>query len=423
LSNTTAEWQKPDPNMPVATEKVCVERWSVRHLPTIMSDHPRIELAHHWLVGMRGGEKVLEQLCFLFPDAPIHTLVSNRENLSEGLRSHPIHESWLQRVPQGQRRYKSLLPFFPMAVANLRVDPGADFLFSTDASVIKGLSFGADTPHVCYCHSPPRYLWEMQETYLRQTGGLGPMGRALFKAVTPRIRAFDRAGADRVTHFIANSRFVQQRIKASYERESEVIYPPVDVDAFDPTREAEDFYLIVTELVAYKRVDLAIDAFKQMGKRLVVLGDGPEGAALRARSGSNIEFLGRQPFSVLKDRFERCRAFIYPQIEDFGITAVEAQAAGRPVIAFRRGGALETVVEGKTGLFFDEQTPESLAACVEDFERRSFSAAACRTNAERFRPEAFRDAIRHFLTEKFPALFPAGWSSIGQCAESPAISR
>jgi glycosyltransferase involved in cell wall biosynthesis len=387
-----------------------------------MSGHLRIALAHHWLVGMRGGEKVLEQLCVLFPGAPIYTLVANPQNLSQALRSHPIHESWLGRLPQGQRRYKSLLPLFPMAVGSLRVDPETDFLFSTDASVIKGLAFGAETPHVCYCHSPPRYLWEMQETYLRQTGGLGPIGRALFKAVTPRIRAFDRAGADRVTHFIANSRFVQQRIKAAYERESVVIYPPVDVEAFDPGRAAEDYYLIVTELVAYKRVDLAIDAFNRTGKRLVVLGDGPEGAALRARSGPNIEFLGRQPFSVLKDRFERCRAFIYPQIEDFGITAVEAQAAGRPVIALRQGGALETVIDGETGMFFDEQTPESLAACVEEFEKRSFSAAACRANAERFRPEAFRDAVRDFLTEKFPTLFAEGWRSVGQPA-SPAISR
>jgi len=372
-----------------------------------MSGTPRVALAHHWLVGMRGGEKVLEQLCLLFPGAPIYTLVSNLANLSELIRSHPIHESLLQRLPQGPRRYKSLLPLFPLAIANLRVDPEADFLFSTDASVIKGLSYGPDTPHVCYCHSPPRYLWELQETYLRQTGGLGPLGRTIFRAVSPYVRSFDRAAAGRVTHFIANSCFVQQRIQSSYGRDSGVIYPPVDVDAFQPDRPGEDFYLIVTELVAYKRVDLAIDAFNRLGKRLVVLGDGPEGAALRARARPNIEFMGRQPFATLRDRFERCRAFIYPQIEDFGITAVEAQAAGRPVIAFRRGGALETVIDGKTGLFFDEQTPESLAACIEAFEQRSFSAAACRGNAERFRPESFREAIRRFLTEKFPALFPA----------------
>jgi len=364
------------------------------------------------LVGMRGGEKVLEQLCLLFPQAPIYTLVSDRSKLSELILSHPIHESFLQRVPQGPRRYKALLPLFPLAIGRLRVEEGAEFLFSTDASVLKGLSYGERTPHVCYCHSPPRYLWELQETYLRQTGGLGVLGRTVFKAVTPYVRAFDRAAAERVTHFIANSEFVRERIRKAYGRGSEVIYPPVDVDAFDAMRGSEDYYLIVTELVAYKRVDLAIDAFNRLGKRLVILGDGPEGAALRARAKSNIEFLGRQPFATLRDRFERCRAFIYPQIEDFGITAVEAQAAGRPVIALRQGGALETVIEGKTGMFFNEQTAESLAACVEAFEGQSFSAAECRANAERFRPEAFREAIRGFLTERFSELFPEGWREI-----------
>jgi glycosyltransferase involved in cell wall biosynthesis len=382
---------------------------------------PRVALAHHWLVGMRGGEKVLEQICLLFPGAPIYTLVSNRANLSEVIRSHPIHQSLIQRLPQGPRRYKSMLPLFPLAVGNLRVEPDTGFLFSTDAAVIKGLSYRADMPHVCYCHSPPRYLWELQDTYLRQTGGLGTFGRAVFRAVTPYVRSFDRDAARRVTHFIANSRFVRQRIQSAYGRDSAVIYPPVDVEGFQPNQPAEDFYLIVTELVAYKRVDLAIDAFNRLGKRLVVLGDGSEAAALRARAKPNIEFLGRQPFAALRDRMERCRAFIYPQIEDFGITAVEAQAAGRPVLAFRQGGALETVIEGKTGLFFNEQTPESLAACVEAFEAQSLSAADCRENAEKFRPENFRDSIAGFLSEKFPALFPAGWVAAAQA--NAAASR
>jgi glycosyltransferase involved in cell wall biosynthesis len=227
------------------------------------------------------------------------------------------------------------------------------------------------------------------------------------------VREFDRKAARRVTHFIAISSFVQQRIESAYGRSAAVIYPPVAVDDFNPNRSAEDYYLLVSELVAYKRVDVAVEAFNRMGRRLVILGDGPEGAALRAGAGKNIEFLGRQPFEVLRGYFERCRAFIHPQIEDFGITAAEAQAAGRPVLALRRGGALETVVEGRTGLFFDMQTPESLGECVEEFERRSFSAAACRENAERFRPEVFRDAIRRFLTGHFPELFPAGWETAG----------
>jgi len=386
-----------------------------------MTGNQRIALAHHWLVNMRGGEKVLEQLCLLFPGATIYTLVSIRSKLSDVIRTHHLEHSIIHRLPHGPLRYKSMLPLFPLAVRKLQVSRKVGFLFSSDASVIKGVSRSDQVPHVCYCHSPPRYLWEMQETYLRQTGGLGPVGRMVFKAVTPYVRAFDRAAAHRVTHFIANSKFIEQRIQDAYGRDATVIYPPVDVDAFQSGLPAQDFYLIVTELVAYKRVDLAIDAFNQSGKRLVIIGDGSESAALRARAKPNIEFLGRQPFPVLRDHFERCRAFIHPQLEDFGITAVEAQAAGRPVIAYRGGGALETVVEGKTGMFFNEQTPESLAECVEAFEKVAFSPSRCRENAERFRPERFRDAIRAFLTDKFPDRFPAGWQTMDQTI--PATSR
>jgi len=382
-----------------------------------MSGKLRVALAHHWLVGMRGGEKVLEQLCLLFPEAPIYTLVADRAKLSEVIRAHGIHESMLQRVG-GVRRYRAMLPLFPPAVRGLRVEEGTDFLFSTDASVIKGIGVDEEVPHVCYCHSPPRYLWDLQAFY---TGGLGWMGRAVFGAAAPYVRAFDRRAAQRVTHFIANSRFVQERIRTVYERGATVIYPPVDVGAFRADRGAEDFYLIVSELVAYKRVDLAVEAFNRLGRRLIVLGDGPEAGALRARAGANVEFLGRQPFERVRDLFERCRGFVHPQIEDFGITAVEAQAAGRPVLAYRQGGALETVVEGKTGMFFDEQTAESLAGCVEECEGRSFSAMECRENAERFRVERFREAIRGFLTEKFPGMFAAGWERMPAQESMPAM--
>ncbi len=364
---------------------------------------------------------MLEQLCLLFPGATIYTLVSIRSRLSETIRAHHLEESLLHRLPQGPLRYKSMLPLFPLAVRKLRVSRRVGFLFSSDAAVIKGVTTPGAIPHVCYCHSPPRYLWELQDTYLKQTGGLGGFGKFVFKMVTPYVRAFDRAAARRVTHFIANSKFVEKRIQDAYGRDATVIYPPVDVDAFQPNRAAEDFYLIVTEMVGYKRVDLAIDAFNESGKRLIVIGDGSESAALQARAKRNIEFLGRQPFPVLRDHFERCRAFIHPQIEDFGITAVEAQAAGRPVIAYRAGGALETVIEGKTGMFFDEQTAGSLAACVEEFEKQRFSSSACRENAERYRPERFRDAIRGYLTEKFPERFPAGWQVMDQ--SMPATSR
>ena len=229
--------------------------------------------------------------------------------------------------------------------------------------------------------------------------------RFVFRFIVPYVRRFDHAAAQHVTHFIANSKFVQDRIRKFYGRDSVVIFPPVDVAAFDPTRLAEDFFLIVSELVPYKRVDIAIDAFNQLGKPLIIIGDGSEMAALREKAGPTIRFLGRQPFAALKDHNERCRAVLYTQIEDFGITAVEAQAAGRPVIAFRQGGATESVIEGKTGMFFDEQNSASLADAVTRFERQSFAPADCRANAERFRPEKFRAQIKRHLIEHLPEHF------------------
>ena len=271
----------------------------------------------------------------------------------------------------------------------------------------KGLTYHPDVPHVCYCHAPPRYLWGMHDLYLQHTAGLGPLQRAVFKSITPYIRRFDYEAAQRVTHFIANSRFVQSQIRSFYDRDSEVINPPVSVEAFDYDRPAEDFYLVVSELVPYKRIDIAVEAFNRLGKKLIVIGKGSEMAALQARAKPNITFLGRQPFPVLKWHYERCRAFIFPGIEDFGITPLEAQSAGRPVIAYRDGGVLETVIDGMTGSFFDQQTPEALAEAVTAYEKGggAISAAACRANAELFSPEKFRAKIKQFLAKKLPGTF------------------
>jgi glycosyltransferase involved in cell wall biosynthesis len=219
------------------------------------------------------------------------------------------------------------------------------------------------------------------------------------------VRQFDVAAAKRVDHFIANSRFVQERIQKCYQRESTVIYPPVEVDAFDPQQPSEDFYLLISALTPYKRVDIAVEAFNRMGKTLIVIGDGPELDQLRAQAKPHVRFLGTQPFAVLKAHYERCRAFIFPQLEDFGITAVEAQAAGKPVLAYRAGGVLDSVVEGETGLFFDEQTPESLIAGVEQLERTSFSPERCRRQAEKFRAKVFREQLRAQLRIWYPTMF------------------
>lgn len=289
----------------------------------------------------------------------------------------------------------------------MRVGRKGGAVLSSDASVIKGLTIPDRVPHVCYCHSPPRYLWDLQETYERQSGGMGTFARLVFRLAVPLVRDFDRRAAQKVTHFIANSAFVGERIRTCYGREAAVIHPPVDVANFESTRPRNAFHLLVSELTPYKRVDLAIEAFRGLSQNLVIIGDGPERRCLQNRAPGNVTFLGRQPFSVLKDYFETCRAFLYPQIEDFGITAVEAQAAGAAVIAFRKGGALETVVEGETGIFFDEQTPDSLANAVRAFEAgKGIDPTRCRKNSERFRPERFRAEIMAYLRAKLPDHFP-----------------
>jgi glycosyltransferase involved in cell wall biosynthesis len=368
---------------------------------------PSVFLAHHWLPSMRGGEKVLEQFCLLFPEAPIFTLLAHPENLSPILNAHPLRTSALQCLPGIGRFYRSFLPFFPLAQRTLAVPPECRLLLSNDACMIKGIPRTQKIPHVCYCLSPPRYLWDMQQTYLDHTTGISRLARFFLPPLTRFLQQYDNHASDGVDFFITLSHFVQERIRKIYGRDSVVIAPPVDVEAFHAYHPPGDFYLLTSELVSYKRVDLAVSAFNQLGKKLVVIGDGPERRALEKKAGKTITFLGRQPFPILKDHYERCRAFIFPQIEDFGITAVEAQAAGRPILAYRAGGALDTVIENETGLFFDEQSAEALADAVDRFEKMpsGFDPARCRANAEKYRPERFRREIRDFLTARYPDLF------------------
>jgi glycosyltransferase involved in cell wall biosynthesis len=360
----------------------------------------RVALAHHWMVSMRGGEKVLEEICRIFPGAPIHTLVADPSRLSAGLRNHPIRTSSLQRLPGSVRHYKKLLPLFPWAVGSLKVSGPVDLVVSSDASVIKGLDYPAGVPHICYCHSPPRYLWDMQEDYTQSSEVGGPIGRLVFNRVVPYVREFDRRAAERVTHFIANSDFVRKRIKAHYGREAEIIYPPVALQDFAMAREApEDFYLVVSQLVPYKRIDVAVEAFRRLKKKLVIIGEGSERARLEKLGGPGIRFLGSQPGPILRDHLRQCRALIFPGVEDFGITPLEAQASGRPVLAYRAGGVLETVRDGVTGFFFDRQTPESLMETVEKFEaaENPFRPEDCRASAERFGPGPFRAKFSDYL--------------------------
>lgn len=369
-----------------------------------MNDSTLVALANHWLVTYRGGERVLEEFRKLFPYASMATLVVKRGEIPDGIIGRRVSTSFIQWIPFGWRFYKALLPLHSLAFSRLTVAPGTIFVLSSDASMIKGLRLPQGCKQVCYCHSPPRYLWDMAEDYV---ASMGFGARLVFRWTQPKAKKFDLKSAERVDQFIANSKFVANRIKFYYGRDSVVIYPPVSVHDFSPDRKSDDFYLIVGQITPYKRVDIAVKAFAKSGRRLVVIGEGSEMEALRAIAGPNVQFLGRQPFSVVKDHFERCRAFLYPQTEDFGITAVEAQAAGKPVIAFRNGGALETVIDGKTGLFFDEQNDISMNEAIGRFEMVDSThwASNCRLNAESFKPEIFRKKMRDFLTKSYPCIF------------------
>ncbi|HEX7091721.1 MAG TPA: glycosyltransferase [Longimicrobiales bacterium] len=356
----------------------------------------RVALVHDWLTGMRGGERVLEELIGLWPDAEIFTLLHVPGSVSPVIESRPIHASFIGRLPGVARRYRSLLPLFPAAIERFDLR-GFDLVVSSSHCVAKGVR-PPGAPHVCYCHTPMRYVWDLYDDYFGPGRAALPV-RLLMPAVAAWLRRWDRRTAARVDTFIANSAHVRERIRRCYGRDAIVVHPPVDVERFRPAATREDFYLIVSALVPYKRVDLAIEAFNRLGRPLVIAGTGPELGRLRRIARPNIRFAGWLPDEEIADLYARCRAFIFPGIEDFGITAVEAQAAGAPVIAYGAGGALETVIgwDGRradaTGVFFDEATPEALAAAVERADRAPFDPAALRASAERFSPHAFRQGM------------------------------
>lgn len=356
----------------------------------------KVAIVHPWLLSMRGGEKVVEQLCLLFPQADLYTLVCREEELSQTIRAHRIETSFLQRLPFGAKVYKSLLPLMPLAIEQFDLN-GYDLVISSDTNVTKGVVTAPDVLHICYCNTPMRYVWDLYFDYLKETRST--LKRGLIRLFASYLRTWDVAASNRVDHFIANSKNVQKRIAKHYRRKSTVIYPPVSVSRYRPASELGDYYLYLGQLVAYKRVDLAVEAFNASGKKLLIIGEGPERKALESLAKSNVRLMGFVPQEELSDYLSRCQAFIFPGEEDFGIAPLEAQASGRPVIAFRKGGALETVVEGVTGLFFDEQTAGSLQAAIDVFEsgRIHFDPAACVDNAKRFSEEVFISETVGFL--------------------------
>lgn len=356
-------------------------------------DSNRVVLVHDWLTGMRGGEKCLEPACRRWPTAPLFTLLHRRGSVAPAIERLRPRTSFLGRLPGVYRYYRYLLPVLPTA-ARWPI-PDCDLVLSFSHCVAKATAPPPGVPHVCYCFTPMRYAWHMRDSYFR-----GLKAKAV-DWLLARLRDWDRRTADRVTHFVAISRTVQRRIAECYGRPSTVIYPPVDTDFYTPARvPREDYYLVVSAFAPYKRFDLAVEACTRLGRKLVVIGTGQHAAKLRAMAGPTVTFLGWQPDEAIRDHFRRAKALLFPAEEDFGIVPVEAQACGCPVIAFGRGGGTETVRplgqdDHPTGVFFGEQTVDSLIQAVERFERDAdrFDPWAARRQARQFRKERYEDEL------------------------------
>jgi len=378
----------------------------------------RVAIVHYWLVSMRGGEKVVEALCDLYPEADIFTLVYDPDRVSEKIRSHKVRSSFLQRIPGAVRNYQSLLPLMPFALESFDLS-GYDLIISSESGPAKGIIPQPHTPHICYCHSPMRYIWDHYQTYLASAGRLQ---RAAMPLLAPMLRSWDVNTSARVDRFVANSRHVAARIRKYYRRPATVLYPPVSIGDFTPSRETDDFYLCAGQIVPYKRLDLAVAAFTKMGRNLVVIGEGKGMTELKRQAGPTIRFLGRVGFAELKEKLARCRALIFPGEEDFGIVPVEAMASGRPVIAFASGGALETVIPGHTGILFEEQSVAALIDAVLAYEaaERSFSPQAIRAHAATFSEERFKSGMRRVVEEELHAERLRGLTAAGAGSFSAA---
>ena len=365
----------------------------------------RVVLVHDWLTGMRGGEKCLEPACRRWPDAPLFTLLHTRGAVTPTIEARGPRTSALNRLPGVKRYYRYLLPAMPSA-ARWKI-PACDLVLSFSHCVAKSAIPPPGVPHISYCFTPMRYAWHMRESYFRR-GKLGRLKTAAVDLLLARIREWDRRTADRVTHFVAISRTVQQRIAECYNRPSVVICPPVDTEFYTPSPTPiprDDFYLVVSALAPYKRFDLAVEACNRLGRTLVVIGSGQDAARLKALAGPTVRFLGWQSDEVIRDHLRSCRALLYPGEEDFGIVPVEAQACGAPVIAFGRGGAAETVrplgEPDATGVFFDSQTVDALIDGIERFERvaNGFDPNVARRYAWQYRQERYETELFGYVSQ------------------------
>lgn len=366
-----------------------------------MLSNLKTAIVHYWLVNMRGGEKVVESFCNIFPAADIYTLIYNKEKISNIINQHNIKTSFIQNMPFSIKKHQFYLPLMPFAVEQFDVS-NYDLVISSESGIAKGVLTKPQTCHICYCHSPMRYLWNMYFDYLKNEKIKGLKKKFIIMFFN-YLRLWDLATSARVDYFIANSENVKKRIKKYYRRDAVVINPPVDIEKFKFNENKEDFYLIVSQLVSYKRIDIAINAFNELKKELIIIGEGSEYKKLKKIAKPNIKFLGWKPTSELIEYYARAKAFIFPGEEDFGITPVEAMASGTPVIAFGAGGALETVIENKTGLFFKKQDYKDLIEVVELFESKNlkFDKDFLRQNALKYSKKNFENKIFKFIEEKY----------------------
>jgi glycosyltransferase involved in cell wall biosynthesis len=389
-------------------------RLTDRRSPTTaipLLENARVAIVHYWFVSHRGGERVVESLADMFPDADLFSLVVDRETLSESLRSRPIKTSFLQHLPGSRRWYRCMLPLYPLALEQFDLS-SYDLVLSSESGPAKGVITSANTCHVCYCHSPMRYLWDFYHRY-KSAATLGLCTRPLFALATHYLRLWDAASADRVDYFVANSHNVAARVRKHYRRECSVVYPPVNVKAGYLAEEIEDYYLAVGQLVDYKRMDLAIMACNLLGRKLRIVGHGEEYTRLRKVAGPSIQFLGSVSDSELHEQYAHCRALLFPGEEDFGMVPVEALSFGRPVIAYGRGGITETVKgwdsrslnvpENSSGIFFSEQSVHSVIQAIQAFEKieQGFRPSFIRQQADRFSPEHFQRRFREVLEQKW----------------------
>jgi glycosyltransferase involved in cell wall biosynthesis len=362
----------------------------------------RVALVHEWLTIIGGSEKVFKEIALLFPEADIYTLIARKETVAAlELDQHLITTSFIQKLPFAQTQYRSYLPLFPLAIEQFDLS-SYDLIISSSHAVAKGVLTNPSQIHVCYCHSPIRYAWDLHYQYLRGAGLNKGLKGILVKYILHRIRQWDIISTNRVDYFIANSEYISKRIKKIYNRESKVIYPNVAIADFEPVEIKEEFYVTCSRFVSYKKMDLIVKAFNNMpDKKLIVIGDGPDFKKIKRMSAKNIILMGYQPFEVLKHYLSKAKAFVFAAEEDFGIISVEAQASGTPVIAYGKGGSTETVINNKTGVFFYEQSVSSIVEAVMCFEKNihQFNYLEIANHAASFSTQRFRQEFMGYLTE------------------------